>query len=462
MGKILINELDNVCVLKNPQGPIPAGHKIARRDIKSGEDIIKYGNPIGVAIKAIKKGEHVHTHNCKTKLSDVINYKYEPVNPKVEFDKSPYELTGYKRSNGKIGIRNELWVVVTVGCMNPVAKRIADEFKKIYPQTYAITHPYGCSQIGQDFDNTKQVLRQIISHPNAGGVLVLALGCENIQIENFKDLENDRIKCLVSQDVEGEISEGLKILEGLYKNLKNDKREPIDISDITIGLKCGGSDGLSGITANPLLGRLSDKLATYNTKIIMSEVPEMFGAEHLLMNRCKDEATFNKCVDMINHFKNYFKQSGMPIYENPSPGNKAGGITTLEDKSLGCIQKCGSSPINDVLAYAESAHEPGVNLLYGPGNDLVSTTNLAASGANLILFTTGRGTPFSTFVPCVKVATNTKLANKKSAWIDYDAQANPDENELIKFVVDVVNGKVTSSESLDDREISIFKTGVIL
>lgn len=466
-------------MLLKPQNGVAAGHKIANCDTKQGDSIIKYGNPIGHATQDIHAGDHVHSHNCKTNLSDKISYTYEPNLRYPKPEKCRYELYGYKRENGRVGIRNELWIVVNVGCVNSIAKKLAVDFRAKHPivenfdGVFAITHPYGCSQIETDFADTRFLLQQIVKHPNAGGVLVLGLGCENNQMDQFKEnlgsYDENRVKFLITQDCDDEYIEANKLLDELYSNMQNDKREQIEFSDLCFGLKCGGSDGFSGITANPLLGAFSDMAVSYGARVVMSEVPEMFGAEHLLMNRCKDKQTFDDCVLMINKFKDYFISNNMPIYENPSPGNKAGGITTLEEKSLGCIQKSGSSPIVDILDYAESCTKPGVSLLYGPGNDLVSTTNLGAAGANMVLFTTGRGTPFTSFTPTVKISTNSNLYNKKTGWIDFDAGAllggvsmDSLKNTFLSYICDCVNGRLTKSEHFDDREISVFKQGVIV
>lgn len=479
LDRITINKLDNVDVLIEANKDIPAGHKIANQDIAKGQNIIKYGNPIGYAVKNIKKGEHVHSHNCKTNLNDKINYSYIANLKPTDKQIFPHELFGYKRFDGKVGIRNSIFIVVLVGCVNSIAKQLALEFNAKYPKcknydgTFAITHPYGCSQIGCDFDNTRFVLQQIVKHPNAGGVLVLGLGCENNQMDSFVETlgvyDKKRVKFVVAQESDDEYAESMAALEVLRTNIKRDKREEIQFSDLCFGLKCGGSDGFSGITANPLLGAFSDMAVACGARVVMSEVPEMFGAEHLLMNRCMNVSTFNKCVGMINKFKDYFIVNKMPIYENPSPGNKAGGITTLEEKSLGCIQKSGSTPIVDILAYAQSCTKPGISLIYGPGNDLVSTTNLGSSGANIVLFTTGRGTPFTSFTPTFKISTNTSLYNKKNRWIDFNAGfllEGKSMEELVagfnKKIADIVNGQSTVSENFADREISIFKQGVIL
>ena len=460
----IINERDNVAVAT--QGD-KAGHKFALRDIKRGEQIIKYGYPIGRASEDIKSGEWVHTHNLKTGLGDIINYTYSPV-PTPDA-KGSDTFFGYERKDGRVGVRNELWIIPTVGCVCDVAREIASR-----TGAYAFTHPYGCSQLSDDHENTKKILADLIRHPNAGGVLVLGLGCENNRISELKKLlcgyDEERIRFLEAQSVNDEIAEGVKIIGELKEIAARDTRTEQPVSKLVIGLKCGGSDGFSGITANPLVGRFSDKLTACGGSTILTEVPEMFGAETILMNRCIDKATFDKTVGMINSFKNYYKANGQPIYENPSPGNKDGGISTLEEKSLGCTQKSGDAAVVDVLSYGERVSKSGLNLLYSPGNDLVAATALSAGGAQIVLFTTGRGTPFGAPVPTVKVSTNSLLANKKSAWIDFDAGVLLDgadmeevSNDFYKTVKQIANGEKLAKNELNGyREISIFKTGVTL
>ncbi len=488
---IIINPIDNVAVVLRPYKKgeivegvtlledIPQAHKVALVDIKKGEDVIKYGNPIGHATQDIKKGEHVHTHNVATNLDDIIEYKYEPKYPKVNGYVSDRTVEVYERKNGECGIRNELWVIQTVGCVSGIAGRIIDNFKKTYDTSdidgvYTFNHPFGCSQMGGDLELTRTYLQDMVKHPNAGGVLVLALGCEENQVDKFKETlgeyDESRVRFLTLQEVSDEIGEGTKLLKELYDNMKNDKRVTKPLSVLRIGLKCGGSDGMSGITANPLLGRFSDFLTVNNATSVLGEVPEMFGAEKLLMARCKDEETFNETVDLINDFKKYFKDHNQVIYDNPSPGNKAGGITTLEDKSLGCVQKGGAAKVMGVIPMGGRIKNNGLNLISTPGNDLVAVTTLAAAGCQMVLFTTGRGTPFGGFVPTMKIATNTQLAEKKSTWIDFNAGQIVDgvswDEALEKFIdliCDVASGKkLAKNEENNFREISIFKDGVTL
>lgn len=485
---IIINSLDNVavalCDLKKGEKhegvtlteDITKGHKFALKPIAKGEHIIKYGNPIAYATADIAAGEHVHTHNVHTNLKGELEYTYNKVNTSLKKVK-PRKVMVYPRKNGDVGIRNELWIIPTVGCVNGQAKLILETFKKKYGEegfdgAYTYTHPYGCSQLGDDHERTKLILQKMVRHPNAGGVLVLGLGCENNQMsafrEGLKDIDESRVKFLVCQEVPDEIEAGVELCREIAEVIKKDKREERDISCLKVGLKCGGSDGLSGITANPLVGRFSDYIVAAGGTTVLSEVPEMFGAEQLLMNRAKDEATFKKVVKLINDFKDYFIRNGQEVYENPSPGNKAGGITTLEDKSLGCTQKSGSGPVEDVVFDDGFVTGKGLNLLNGPGNDMCAVTNIAAAGCHLVLFTTGRGTPFGGFVPTVKIATNSDLAKNKANWIDFNAGAVLDTDfdtqleKLIDLVVETANGKPTKNEINHTKEIAIFKTGVTL
>jgi len=492
MDYIKINDLDNVCVALNAltkgekitiggdsietNSEIPAGHKVALKDIKAGEDIIKYGNRIGIAKEDIKAGDWIHTHNIKTALGDLLEYKYIPKVKEIE-ETAHETFLGFKRKNGKVGVRNEIWIIPTVGCVNNVAQAIERRAKSLIKgsveDVIAFVHPYGCSQMGDDQENTRNILADMINHPNAGGVLVLGLGCENSNIPLLKeylgDIDESRVKFLVSQEVEDEIETGLSLIEELINNISDEKREEIDASELIIGMKCGGSDGLSGITANPIVGEFSDILISKGGSTILTEVPEMFGAETLLMERCKDKETFEKTVALINDFKMYFKNHNQTIYENPSPGNKAGGISTLEDKSLGCTQKSGSAKVVDVLDYVDTVKTKGLNLLSSPGNDLVAATALAMSGAHIVLFTTGRGTPFASPVPTLKIATNSRLAKGKGNWIDFNAGRMVEDktkeelaNELFKLVLDVASGKKVKSEIAGFHDFAIFKQGVTL
>lgn len=455
---------------------IPAGHKMALCDIAEGGDVVKYGFRIGNAKEAISAGAWIHTHNVKTALGDLLEYSYEPT-PVKEETTSDATFMGYNRSDGKAGVRNEIWVIPTVGCVNNIATALAkaanSRLKGSVEEVIAFPHPYGCSQMGDDQEHTRTILADLINHPNAGGVLVLGLGCENSNIDVLKpyigEADPDRVKFLVCQETEDEMEAGGKLLDELISYASGFEREPISVSKLIIGMKCGGSDGFSGITANPLVGKFSDLLISKKGTTILTEVPEMFGAETLLMNRCENRELFDETVKLINDFKQYFKDNHQTIYENPSPGNKKGGISTLEDKSLGCTQKSGSAPVKGVLAYGERVEKAGLNLLSAPGNDLVASTALAASGAHIVLFTTGRGTPFASPVPTVKISSNSALAGKKKNWIDFNAGVLVEDKdieetaqELFDYVVAVASGKKVCSEEAGFHDMAIFKQGVTL
>ena len=492
---IQINPKDNVAVaLENlPSGTaisvngnvvsladdIPSGHKLALQAFKAGDRVVKYGFPIGVATEAIPAGGWVNEHNIHTALSGCQDYTYEPVVCSMP-DQTDEQRTfmGYRRANGEVGIRNEIWIVPTVGCINGVAEKLASRLEaetnlEGVDAVVAFTHNYGCSQLGDDHENTRKILRDVVLHPNAGAVLVVGLGCENNQPDEFRKLlghyDTSRIRFMVCQDEKDELQTGMKMLREMYEIVRKDQRTPVPLSALRIGLKCGGSDGFSGITANPLLGRFSDWIVSQGGTTVLTEVPEMFGAETLLMARCKDERIFDKTVHLINDFKEYFIRNGQPIYENPSPGNKAGGISTLEEKSLGCTQKSGKSAVTDVLKYGERLRTKGLNLLSAPGNDLVASSALAAAGCQMVLFTTGRGTPFGTFVPTAKISTNSRLAAAKPGWIDFNAGVVADgksmaqtDDEFIDFVLSVASGALVANEKSGFGEVAIFKTGVTL
>ncbi len=456
---------------------IPQGHKMALTTIAEGENVVKYGLVIGHATQSVAPGNWVHTHNMGTNLSGSVGYTYKPQFPYLP-KAVPSTFRGYRRTDGKVGIRNEIWILPTVGCVNDVAKALAAENQDLVGGSidglYAFTHPFGCSQTGQDHAQTRKLLAALAKHPNAGAVLVLHLGCENLTHEQFVEelgvFDEKRVRFLTCQQVQDELAQGRSLLEACAAYAAGFQREEIPASELVIGMKCGGSDGLSGITANPVVGKFSDMMVAQGGTTILTEVPEMFGAETLLMNRCATEAVFYKAVGMIDGFKEYFMRHNEVIYENPSPGNRQGGITTLEEKSCGCVQKGGSAPVADVIGYGDTVTEKGLNLLYGPGNDLVSSTALTAAGAHIILFTTGRGTPFGAPAPTMKIATNTSLAHRKAGWIDFnagvvaDGEKTPQEaaGDLMELVLEIACGKQTKTEEKGFREISIFKDGIVM
>ena len=478
---IRINPADTVAVALQDLPGIPAGHKFALRDIAAGEDIIKYGNPIGHALHAIRKGELVDHHNIATNLSGTLDYgeiRRECAESDSHSKFPSLTFPGYLRTDGRVGIRNDIWVIPTVGCVNGICRQIVEQAGV----GINFSHNYGCSQLGDDHENTRKILADMVLHPNAGGVLVVGLGCENNQPREFEkllgDYDRQRIRFLIAQETEGdEVEAGAKIVRELYEQARSDERVPVPLSSLRVGLKCGGSDGFSGITANPLLGAFSDWLCARGGTTILTEVPEMFGAEHLLMRRAASDDVLKATIRLINNFKEYYLSHGQPVGENPSPGNKAGGISTLEEKALGCTQKSGTSPVRGVLEYGERLPSPslecgpsGLFLLSAPGNDLVASTALAAAGCQLVLFTTGRGTPFSTFVPTLKVATNSDLAQHKPQWMDFDAgtlvsRDEPMDELLERFiacVLDIVGGQPTCAEQAHIHDMAIWKNGVTL
>ena len=458
---------------------VPAGHKVLLRDVKEGEDIIKYGYPIGHARQELKAGQWVNENNLKTNLAGTLEYTYTPVNEKLNIKVENRTFNGYIRKNGDVGVRNEIWIVPTVGCVNGIAERCAQKLREEtgcegIDSVYAWHHNFGCSQLSGDHENTRKVLRDIVLHPNAGAVLVLSLGCENNQPDAFMEMlgnyDKERVRLIVTQKVEGDETEVImETLHELYNIVQQDKRTEVPVSKLRVGLKCGGSDGFSGITANPLVGEFSDWLVAQGGTSVLTEVPEMFGAETILMNRCETPELFQQTVSLINNFKDYFLSHGEPVGENPSPGNKAGGISTLEDKALGCTQKCGRASVSGVMEYGDRLQHTGLNLLSAPGNDLVASTALASCGCHLVLFTTGRGTPFGTFVPTMKIATNPTLAARKPNWIDFSAGQLIEGRtmaelvpEFINKVLAVASGEKARNEENDYREIAIFKNGVTL
>lgn len=463
---------------------IERGHKVALRHIAEGEPVMKYGVPIGYASCSISPGGHVHTHNLRTGLTAEGKYVYHPVRQPEETAEGYVQpagngdvFQGFRRKDGRVGIRNDIWIIPAVGCVNDVAERLAaqnqDLIRGSVDGIYAFSHAFGCSQTGADHERTKKLLASLAGHPNAGAVLIVGLGCENLTRSQFEealgDYDRERIHFLICQETADELAEGRRLLQRCTEHAEKFRRSPMPVSKLVVGLKCGGSDGLSGITANPAVGCFSDLLTGSGGTAILTEVPEMFGAESVLLDRCINKSVFDRSAAMLTGFRDYFVSHGETVYENPSPGNKAGGITTLEDKSCGCVQKGGTMPVTDVLDYGDRVRRKGLNLLCGPGNDLVSVTALTAAGAHLILFTTGRGTPFGAPSPTVKISTNSALAEKKPGWIDFDAGTVAGDEDLsaagkrlYDLVLDIASGKKTCSEKNGYRSIAIWKDGVTL
>jgi altronate hydrolase len=457
---------------------VPRGHKLARTAISAGAVVRKYGWPIGRATRDIAPGEHVHTHNLATALTSHEDYRYSG-HPAGLAAQSPAEgrtFLGYPRRDGRVGTRNELWVLSTVGCVAHTAKRIAEvagqRLRGRVDGVHALTHPFGCSQLGDDLLHTRRILASLAAHPNAGAVLIVGLGCESNQLPALlqaANLDPSRVRSFNAQAVGDEVDEGVRALEELAELLEQDVRVPRPLSDLVVGLKCGGSDAFSGLTANPLVGRISNTLALAGGTPILTEIPEIFGAERILMARAVDESVFNATAELVNDFKHYFTAAGQPVSENPSPGNQAGGITTLEEKSLGAVQKAGDAPLTQVLRYGDRVRNRGLALLEAPGNDAVSSTALAAAGATVLLFTTGRGTPLGFPAPTLKISTTSSLAQAKPRWIDFDAGpllagASMDEltEELLELVIATASGRPTRAELNGEREVAIWKTGVTL
>ncbi len=464
--KVIINKADNIGVCLTASDDIPAGHKYALRDIMKGETVVKYGQIIGRATCDIKSGEWVHTHNVKSHLDENVEYTYDFFAETLPAEKATFK--GYKRKKGRAGIRNEIYIIPTVGCVNNVCMLLEKKAQQYVSGSidgiFALPHQFGCSQLGQDNENIKKLLCAIALNPNASFVLFVGLGCENNGMDGIKEYlkpyGRDNIEFFNCQDVEDEITFGLNIIKDFADKAKDLQREEVDFSELCIGLKCGGSDGYSGLTANPLVGKISDRTVACGGSAILTEVPEMFGAEQLLMNKCENQEVYEKYLSMIINFKKFYTDQGFPVYENPSPGNKKGGITTLEEKSLGCVEKAGTSKIVDVLDYGDVVKKTGVSALNAPGNDLIAATALAAAGCQIVLFTTGRGTPFSTFVPTMKISSNDKLAEFKNNWIDFNA-FGMDDKGLFELLLKTVNGEyLCKSESI--REIAFYKTGVTL
>ena len=455
---------------------VPYGHKIALTPLAAGTEVYKFGWPIGRATADIAPGAHVHTHNVETRLKGVEGYAYDPSQHEPLPTANAAEFLGFRRADGRVGTRNEIWILPTVGCVGRTAERIASIASARHDGAvdgiHAFPHPHGCSQLGSDLESTRALLAALACHPNAGGVLLVGLGCESNQLDDLvaaipKPLRG-RVRSLRAQGVADEVEEGLALVDELVSEASHAERRPAPIGELVLGLKCGGSDGFSGLTANPLVGRMADVIVGSGGSAILTEIPEIFGAEHLLMARARDAEVFGRIAALVNDFKRYFLESGQSVSENPSPGNLAGGITTLEEKSLGAVQKAGQSPVDDVLRYGERVRRQGLTLLEAPGNDAVSSTALAAAGATLILFTTGRGTPLGFPAPTMKIASNSELAARKPGWIDFDAGEvlasglDAAAAALLDRVLALASGESTASERNDEREIAIWKRGVTL
>lgn len=460
---------------------IGRGHKIAVRDLAAGAVVLKYGFPIGQATIPIVRGAWVHTHNLATCLAGV-----DAAAPVPRTSSAPERgggsadaatFLGYRRDDGRVGTRNEIWVLCSVGCVANTARRIAElgatRHAGRVDGIHAYTHVFGCSQLGDDLANTRRVLAALASHPNVGGVLLVGLGCESLQLaqllEEFGVDASARLRSFNTQQVDDEIEAGLAALDELVEIAAQDRRTPCPLADLVVGLKCGGSDGFSGIAANPLVGRVADRVNAAGGATILTEIPEIFGAEHLLIQRAVDADVALGIDALVRRFKRYFLDHGEPVSENPSPGNLAGGITTLEEKSLGAVQKGGSAAVTGVLDYGRRVHGPGLTLLEAPGNDAVSSTALVAAGATVLLFTTGRGTPLGFPVPTVKIASNSPLAQAKPRWIDFDAGAvlegepiDAAAARLFDLVLRIASGEPARNELNGERQIALWKTGVTL
>ncbi|MDP1559944.1 MAG: altronate dehydratase family protein [Pirellulaceae bacterium] len=471
--------------------PIPAGHKMAIRPIAAGQWVIKYGLPIGLAQTDIAVGQRVHVHNVKTGLDAGIATQpdWEPLpaapltTPILTTGDDPNQFLGYLRENGQVAIRNEIWILNTVGCVNQTAQQLAAWANRTLvgrvpnlDGVYAFSHPYGCSQLGDDLQATRNILSGLTRHPHAAAVLFLGLGCENNQLQMQLDAIGPealkKVRWFSTQDVSDEMEQGRQWLTEMAQQISRYTRQPLPANKLILGMKCGGSDGFSGLTANPLLGRIADWHCAMGGTSLLTEVPEMFGAEPVLLGRCDQPSTRTAVDQMIETFKDYFRQHDQPISENPSPGNKDGGLTTLEEKSLGCVQKGGTAAlIKQCVPYGgqASAELGGLGMVNGPGNDGVSITALTAAGAHLVLFTTGRGTPMGAPAPTMKIATNPTLAKQKPGWIDFSAgdfitgTATLDElrDRLWEQILRVASGQQEAKNELNGyREIAIWKIGV--
>ncbi len=456
---------------------IPAGHKFALVPIKTGSAVRRYRAPIGIAQADIAVGEHVHSHNLHTALAGERAYAFSGEKVATAQEAGPErQFMGYRRADGSVGTRNELWILPTVGCVGRLGERLAVSGNRMaagrIDGVHAFNHPFGCSQLGADLDGTAAILASLAMNPNAGGVLLLGLGCESNQLDalltRIPEARRDRLRVVRAQSESDEFAAGEAAMEELIAVMAADARTPAPLTDLRLGVKCGGSDAMSGLTANPLIGRMADAVTDAGGTAILTEIPEIFGAETLLLERATSRDVFDRLSALVNGFKRYFIDHGEPVSENPSPGNIAGGITTLEEKSLGAVQKGGVAPVSDVILYGERVAHTGLTVLEAPGNDAVSTTALAAAGATITLFSTGRGTPLGSPVPTVKIASNSALADRKPGWIDFDAgQAlnigmDAAAGALLDRIVAIASGEPARNEANDERAIGIWKRGVTL
>ncbi|MDR0378960.1 MAG: altronate dehydratase family protein [Candidatus Accumulibacter sp.] len=405
--------------------PIPPGHKLAARDIAAGAPVRRYGQIIGFSREAIGAGRHVHSHNLGmgefSRDHGIGQDAREP--PKVP---EPARFMGYRRPNGKVGTRNYIAIIATVNCSSTVAKTIAKHFTRERLQNFpnvdgvlALPQPSGCGLRveGEGMQALRRTLAGYAGHPNFAGVLFVSLGCEQNQIEPIVEMTGPCEPGYLSQVViqrEGgtaaAVEKGIAWVEAMLPRANDHRREASPVSDLIVGLQCGGSDGYSGITANPALGGASDLLVAHGATTVLSETPEIYGAEHLLTRRARTPEIARKLLDRIAWWQNYCARGGGDLDNNPSIGNKAGGLTTILEKSLGAVAKSGTSALNGVFSYAEPINTRGFVFMDTPGYDPVSATGQAAGGAQIICFTTGRGSAFGCAgVPTIKLASNTAL-----------------------------------------------------
>jgi len=453
---------------------VPRSHKLAVRAVPAGSPVHKYGQSIGLATVDIAAGDHVHVHNLGM---DRAERAYEfgtqrtvlpaPVGPERTF-------LGYHRANGRVGTRNYVGVLTSVNCSASTAKMIAEQFRGMALDAFghvdgvvALTHQSGCGLVpGSDGANTLlRTLRGYAQHPNFGGVLVLGLGCEMVPVQSLVDgldLPSDTlVQTLTIQDTGGvraTVRAGVDRIKEMLPVLEARRRAPAPISALVLGLNCGGSDGYSGITANPALGYASDRIVAAGGTSILGETPEVFGAEHLLTRRAVSEPVGRKLLDRIDWWQGYAAAGGGTLDNNPSPGNKAGGLTTILEKSLGAVAKAGQADLAAVYEYAEPVTEHGLVFMDTPGYDPVSVTGIVAGGATVVCFTTGRGSVFGCRpTPSIKLATNTEMYERMSDDMDINCGRIVDGtatltdvgDEIFERIIAVASGELTASEDLD-------------